>query len=154
MRRRDREVTEKNDIESIISRADVCRLAFAVNDTPYIVTLNFGYSPDENCFWFHCASEGRKLEMMKKNNYVCFEIDTDHHLISGNEACEFTMNFSSIVGYGFLTEVISIDQKINGLTHIMEHYSDRSSFEFNERMLEKTTLLKLEISTISCKRKI
>ena len=78
MRRHDSAVTEITDIESIISCSDVCRIAFADNDIPYIVTMNFGYTGGENpCLYFHCAPEGRKIELIGKNNYVCFEMDTD-----------------------------------------------------------------------------
>jgi nitroimidazol reductase NimA-like FMN-containing flavoprotein (pyridoxamine 5'-phosphate oxidase superfamily) len=79
MRRKDREIEDIRDLELIISNSDVCRVAFADNNMPYIVTMNFGYSGGDNsAFYFHCASEGRKLEMMRKNNLVCFELDTDH----------------------------------------------------------------------------
>ena len=46
--------------------------------------MNFGYVGGiEKRLYFHCANEGRKLDMIGKNNYVCFEMDSDHRLIEG-----------------------------------------------------------------------
>ncbi len=61
MRRKDREIKEVSILESIISNSDVCRIAFADNNLPYIVTLNFGYiGGDHPRFYFHCAKGGEK----------------------------------------------------------------------------------------------
>ena len=81
MRRSEREESDINVIEEIINKAEVCRIAFAVDNMPYVVPMNFGYTsnPVQRLF-FHCANEGRKLEMIRKNNYVCFEIDIDHQI--------------------------------------------------------------------------
>ncbi len=71
MRKKEREVADLQEIESIINMSEVCRLAFADMNVPYIVTMNFGYSGgDKKHLYFHCATEGRKLEMIRKNNYV------------------------------------------------------------------------------------
>jgi uncharacterized protein len=154
MRKKEREVSDIVEIESIISRADVCRIAFADQNVPYIVTLNFGYSGGENkFFWFHCAKEGRKLDMIKKNNYVCFELDTDHEIIEGKLACDYGMKYCSVVGYGYISIVNDNEEKIKGLNHIMEHYTGREEFEYKSEILEKTALLRLEVSNMSCKRK-
>jgi hypothetical protein len=155
MRRKDRKVSEASDLEHIISESDVCRVAFADNNTPYIVTLNFGYSGGENpCFYFHCAKEGRKLEMIRKNNFVCFELDTDHELYEGENGCDWGMKYSSVVGYGRISVVEGREARIAGLDCLMSHYSDRSDFTYDERIFGNTTLLKLEIEEMTGKRKI
>jgi hypothetical protein len=152
MRKQDREVTDIQLIEEIISRSDVCRIAFADNNIPYIVTMNFGYSGgDKKQLWFHCANEGRKLEIIKKNNYVCFEMDTDHLVVEGTKACDFTMKYSSIIGYGTLLIVKDPDEKKNGLNQIMYHYTGMKEFTYEESTLARTTLLRLEISEMKGK---
>jgi nitroimidazol reductase NimA-like FMN-containing flavoprotein (pyridoxamine 5'-phosphate oxidase superfamily) len=155
MRRKDRELTGPDEIEQIISRADVCRIALADNNIPYIVTLNFGYSGgDKACFYFHCAGEGRKLDMIRKNNFVCFELDTDHELYEGEKGCDWGMRFSSVVGYGHISIVENMESRIKALDSIMSHYSERKGFSYDERVLENTTILKLEISGMTAKRKV
>jgi nitroimidazol reductase NimA-like FMN-containing flavoprotein (pyridoxamine 5'-phosphate oxidase superfamily) len=154
MRRMERQVKEIEDIESIISRSDVCRIAFADNNTPYIVTLNFGYSGGDNpCLYFHCAPEGRKIEMIKKNNRVCFEMDTDHEIYSGEKGCDWGMKFSSVIGYGNISIVEDRKLKIEGLDCLMAHYSDQKGLSYNEKVLGKTLVLKLDIHEMTGKRK-
>jgi uncharacterized protein len=154
MRRADRQITDINEIESIISKADVCRVAFADNNTPYIVTMNFGYSGGPNpCLYFHCAPEGRKMDMIKKNNHVCFEMDTDHEIFGGEKGCDWGMKFKSVVGFGNISVLKERDTRINGLNCIMGHYSDRKSFSYDEKSLDMTMILKLEIEEMTGKVK-
>jgi len=155
MRRKDREIKDISELELIISGSDVCRIAFADNNLPYIVTMNFGYSGGERpCFYFHCSNEGKKLEMLKNNNFVCFELDTDHEIYEGENGCDWGMRFSSIIGYGRISVLWEREQRIAGLNSIMSHYSDREGFSYDERVLENTTILRLDIEEMTGKRKI
>jgi uncharacterized protein len=155
MRRKDRQIKEVLDLESIISRCDVCRVAMAENNLPYIVTMNFGYlGGDRPCFYFHCASEGRKIEMIRKNNFVCFELDTDHEIYEGPDGCDWGMKFSSIIGYGRISVVEEREARISGLDSIMSHYSGRKDFSYDEGVLGNTTILRLDIEEMTGKRKI
>ena len=67
MRRRDREITSRQEIDAIIRAAEVCRLAFADRDEPYVVPVSFGY--DGEALFIHTAKTGRKLEFIEANNY-------------------------------------------------------------------------------------
>jgi len=152
MRKKEREITDIQEIEKIITRSDVCRIAFADHDVPYIVTMNFGYTGGEKKFlWFHCAKEGRKLEMIRKNNFVCFEMDTDHLLAGGTMACDFSMSYSSVVGYGNISVIDDAEEKKTGLNQIMSHYTGKNDFSFNPATLARTLILRLEITEITGK---
>jgi len=154
MRRQDREVRDNSDIESIISRSDVCRIAFADNNIPYIVTLNFGYTGGENrCLYFHCAPEGRKIQLIGKNNFVCFEMDTDHVLYKGKKECDWGMKYSSVIGYGKISIIHDHAEKKKGLDSIMSHYSDRSDFIYDEKIMSKTVILRIDIEEMTGKKK-
>ena len=154
MRRKERELTDISEIESIIRASDVCRIAFANDNVPYIVTMNFGYVGGKNqCLYFHCAPDGRKLLMIRRNNYVCFEMDTHHVIFKGDKGCEWGMNYSSIVGYGKIFVVDNSKEKLAGLGHIMDHYGGSGVYSYDENVLTRTTILRLEISEITGKRK-
>jgi uncharacterized protein len=154
MRRKDREITDIQKLESIINNCDVCRVAFANGDVPYIVTMNFGYpGGTEKRIYFHCANEGRKLDMIRNNDYVCFEFDTDHILHKGNMACDFGMSFSSVVGYGHITIVIEPEEMISGFHHIMSHYVGKGEFSYDQKVLERTLVLRLDITEMTGKIK-
>ena len=153
MRRKEKEITNIEEIESIISHADVCRIAFADGNDPYIVTLNFGYSGgNEKKIYFHCADEGKKLEMIRKNNYVCFEMDTDHNLHTGRNACDYGMSYRSVVGWGRISVLTDDKEKKTGLDSIMSHYSQEKSFSYNQSTLDRTLLLRLDILKVSGKK--
>jgi uncharacterized protein len=153
MRKKEREITDIHELESIINRCDVCRIAFADVNIPYIVTMNFGYSGKERTIYFHCAGEGRKIEMVKKNNHVCFEMDTDHVLNDGKKACDFGMSYRSIVGYGDITIVRDPEEKISGLNQIMLHYTGKGGFTYEQDVLDKTMILRLDIREMTGKKK-
>jgi len=153
MRREDREITDIILTEEIISKADVCRIAFASENVPYIVTMNFGYEGGEHPrFWFHGAGEGRKHEMIRKNSYVCFELDVDHELFSGERGCDWGMKYKSIVGYGNISIITDRKIKIEGLNSIMKHYSGRTDHSFSEKVTDRTTVLMLEVKEITAKK--
>ena len=154
MRRTDREIKTSTEIEKIIQKSDVCRIALANDNFPYIVTLNFGYtSQPQQSFYFHCAREGKKLEMISKNNLVCFEMDIDHKLIKGEKSCDWGMSFRSIIGYGKISVVIEKEEKIRGMNCIMDHYNGKGDYEYNEKVFENTAILRLDIEEMSGKNK-
>jgi nitroimidazol reductase NimA-like FMN-containing flavoprotein (pyridoxamine 5'-phosphate oxidase superfamily) len=154
MRRKDREVFEDEIIKDIISRADVCRIALAIENEPYIVTMNFGFVPeDKGVLYFHCANEGRKLDMIKKNSHVCFQMDTDHKLYVGEKGCDWGMNFSSVVGYGNISIITDNDKKTDGLNAIMLHYGAPGGITYSGNVIKRTTILRLDISEITGKKK-
>ena len=154
MRRNDREVTQIDIIEEIIRKSDVCRIAIANGNIPYIVTMNFGYSPGrEKKLYFHCAPAGRKLDMLKVNNYVSFEMDTDHEIYGGEKGSDWGMKFSSVVGYGNISFVTEREEKINGLNFIMAKYGGAGEYSYDEEVMERTTILRLDIIEITGKRK-
>lgn len=153
MRRNERKISDIQLIEDIINKADVCRIAFANVNIPYIVTLNFGYmlSP-ENRLYFHCASEGKKLEMLKENSYVCFEMDIDHKIYSGMKGCDWGMKYSSVVGYGHISIITGKEDRKFGLNCIMRHYGGEQEYSFDDEVFERTTILRLDITEMTGKK--
>jgi len=153
MRRKEREIKDISEIEDVISLCDVCRIAFAYDNIPYIVTMNFGYSGgDYKKLYFHCARVGKKLDMIKKNNYVCFEFDTDHNLHKDKTACDFGMSYRSVVGWGKIKVITEDEEKKQGLSHLMSHYSDRDDFSYEKRILDKMIVLRLDIIEMKGKK--
>lgn len=153
MRRKDREITELSDLMGIMKKAPVCRVAFFDGDYPYIVPLNFGVTIDNEklILYFHCAAEGKKLSLLKRNNKVAFEIDCPGKYIDGAVACDSTMAFESVCGNGVIT-IVPDEEKLAGLTALMGQYSDKSHYEFDEGLMKAVTVLKLTVNDITGKR--
>ena len=155
MRRKDRAIGDRESLAAIIEEADACRLAFAAGDTPYIVTMNFGYEWEGRLpvFYFHCAREGRKLEMMRANPRVCFELDAGHGLKKGPAPCDWGMSYSSLVGYGVLGELGGESERREGLDRVMRHYGWTGEGEYSPGVLAATKVLRLAVDEMSGKRK-
>jgi uncharacterized protein len=154
MRRKDREVTDIVTIEEIIRKSDVCRIALADNNVPYIVTMNFGYTTKpQPRFYFHCASQGKKLDMIRKNNFVCFAMDTGHEIYTGASGCDWGMKFNSIVGYGKISVITEEKEKRVGLNCIMNHYGAEKEYIYDEEVLERTVVLRLDVEELTGKKK-
>ncbi|HUT66271.1 MAG TPA: pyridoxamine 5'-phosphate oxidase family protein [Spirochaetota bacterium] len=153
MRRKEREIKDLQEIEDIIEKSDVCRIALSDNDVPYIVTMNFGFRKGANpCLFFHCAKEGKKIDMIKCNNLACFQFDIDHALGKTEVRCNCGMKYRSVVGTGKISFVTEREQKIEALGYLMHHYVGGHSHQFEEKNLEGTTVLRLDIDEISGKK--
>lgn len=154
MRRSDRKISTIKQLEEIIQKTDVCRIALSNENIPYIVTMNFGYiNKPEQTIFFHCANKGKKLDMIRKNNYVCFEMDTDHKISRGKRGCDWSMKFSSIIGYGSISVVTEKEEKITGMNNIMVHYGGEGEYFYDEKLFEQTTILRLKILEMTGKKK-
>lgn len=155
MRRTDREVSGMENLISIIKKCNVCRLAFFDEEYPYIIPLNFGYSyeSEELILYFHGAKAGKKLDLIHANNKVGFEMDCSHKLIEGDEACEYSMEFESVCGNGYM-EHLDKESKPFALTRLMKQYTDMENFHFNEKVLDATEVLQLKVCNITGKKKV
>ena len=149
MRRKEKEIKSKEEIESVIKKALVCRLGMADESGPYIVPLSFGYR--EGSLFFHSAKEGRKLDILRKNNKVCFEIDTDHEIVESEKACKWGMKYKSVIGFGNAFIIEDMESKKTALDVIMGHYSGRS-FEFEEKEMNRFVIIKVEIESMTGKK--
>ena len=154
MRRRDREITDNEKIKEIIKACDCCRLGLNDNGKVYIVPLNFGFTEENEkyTFYFHGAKTGRKLDIIKQNNYAGFEFDTNHEIYTkGDKACDYTARFQSIIGNGKITIIENSNEKMKALLELMKHNTGKSEWEFDERMIKAVTVFKLEVEEMSCK---
>jgi len=155
MRRKDREITTREEMIEVFQKADACRVAFAVDNIPYIVCMNYGFEWEGEfpILYFHCAHEGKKLEQMKANPYVCFQIDTDHELKYIEEKVHCTMDYSSLVGMGYLELVSDEEGRKRGLDLLMEHHGHPLPPEYPEGSMKRTTVLRLRVTEVTGKKK-
>ena len=149
MRRKDKEIKDKDVIESIIKRATVCRIGLSENNVPYIVPLVFGYKND--CLYFHSAPEGKKIDIIKQNNNVCFELDVDCELVKSEDPCNWDMKYYSVIGFGKAFFVDDLEGKRKALNIIMEHYSS-NSHEYPVNEINKVTIIKVKIDSMTGKK--
>lgn len=149
MRRKEREIVDKEIIKEIILNSKICRLGIMGKEYPYIVPLNYGYR--DNSLYFHCAQEGKKLDLIRDNNKVCFEIEARYEILKDEVSCKWTTKYSSIIGNGRIVILTKTADKINGLNIIMEHHGKMDN-SFNEKVLCKLIILRLDIEDLTAKQ--
>ena len=149
MRRKDKKINDPKIIRDILKTADTVRIAMIDDNEPYIVPLNYGYK--DNVLYIHCAKEGRKIDILKKNPRVCFEIEGKSELITGDEACKWTMNFQSLIGYGHVEILKEKDEKIAGLDILMSQFGSYNN-SYTPKHVDAIIILKLTIESITGKQ--
>lgn len=158
MRRKDREVLDEVKIDKFIRNCDCCRIGFydKENNEVYIVPLNFGYSHVDNkrVFYFHGAKEGRKIELISKTKKVGFEMDSNHELIIGKMACNYSERYQSVMGTGLISFVEDKDEKIAALNEIMFQSTGKKDWDFPEPMLNGVVVFKIEVTSLSAKERL
>jgi nitroimidazol reductase NimA-like FMN-containing flavoprotein (pyridoxamine 5'-phosphate oxidase superfamily) len=152
MRRHDKEISSRAEIDAIIRSAIVCRLALARDTQPYMVPVSFGY--DGTSIFFHTAPKGRKIDFIEANNRVCFEFENNVELVADDDdACAWTFSFESVIGYGTVIELISPEDKRHGLNQIMLHYSGRE-WDIPETRTATTRVWRIDIESVTGKRSV
>jgi len=149
MRRSDKEITDKRIIETILSKSEICRIGIADTDIPYIVPLNYGYS--DGTIYFHSASRGRKIDLLKRNNKVFFEIEYASEIIKGDVPCGWSTKYRSVMGSGII-EIIDDPVEIRkGLDIIISHYGSKNNL-YDQANLKRVVILKLKIEKLTAKQ--
>ena len=154
MRRKDREITDLNVIAEFIAKEQILRIAFYDEGDIYILPVNYGYIYDgKYSFYFHGAKAGRKYELTKSQPNVGFEIDGNYKLVEGEEACDFSATFQSVIGSGRLLLVEDSQEKIKGLNAIMKQTTTKEKWHYSDKMLEAVAVFRLDVDKLSCKAK-
>lgn len=155
MRRKNREVTDINEIKAIVDKLSVARLGMNDEGKVYIVPMNFGYEWREGrklALYFHCAKVGRKIDILKKNNAVCLEMDGSHGLMEGDKACDYSYYFASLIGNGTVEFVEDTQEKIHGLSLIMKHMAGMEDANFEEKWVNAVCIFKVELTEYRVKQ--
>lgn len=152
MRKLNKRITDPIELMQIISKCDVCSVAFYDDEYPYVIPMNFGITCKEGNFtmYFHGSKTGKKIQLLNQNNRVAFELNCNHNLIFGNKACDTSMGYESICGTGIIS-IVDDNDKITALTAIMNQYRNETEYLFENKHIEKVTLLKLTVNNINGK---
>ena len=154
MRRSDREITDLGEILSIISVCKGIDLVMVYGGWAYILPLNFGYACEGGAFSFFChsAREGRKLDILRKNPTVAFEMDCRGALDEHDVACQCGYYFASVTGVGHV-EFLDGEEKLVALTSLMRHMAGRED-QFTEQQARTVEVFAVRADKLSAKAKV
>lgn len=152
MRRKDKLVTDNKQLHEVIHKAEVGRLAMADGNEPYVIPLSFGF--DGTHLYFHAAREGRKVDILKRNNLVCVEFEENVKLLkSVNKVCDWSVQYFSVLCHGKAELIEDLEEKRYGLNQVVKQYSPDFSFHpFTERELSSVLVYKILIDRMVGKK--
>ena len=151
MRRQEREIRDEAEIQEILEKGLVCRLGLYDGQYPYVVPLNYGYR--NGCMYFHCAREGKKTDILKKNGRVCIEVDIDFRVVRGETPCRWTAKYRSVIGFGRARIIDDEREKKAGLDVIMAHYGG-SGGGYDEKSLQRTAVIEVVLESMTGKQSL
>jgi nitroimidazol reductase NimA-like FMN-containing flavoprotein (pyridoxamine 5'-phosphate oxidase superfamily) len=137
---------EMEKVENIISKAKVCRLGLSENNQPYVVPMSFGYH--EMALYFHTGKKGKKMEILKNNQNVCFEMEAGLEIVPAENPCKWNMLYESVVGFGRALILEDPAEKRKALDVIVKHYGG-TVMAYDEKRVDGLAVIKVEIDSMT-----
>lgn len=139
-----KDITDNSEMLEVISKCKVCHVGFSEDGIPYVLAFNFGYA--DGIVYLHCAKEGHKLNVLKNNNNVCVEFDTDHEIFARHKevACSWRMRYRSVVAWGKAEIVEDYDKKVEALNIFMRNYTDME-FKYSTPSVNNVNIIAIAI---------
>jgi len=70
MRRKEKEVTDRAEMVRVLNTVRYVTVAMCDEDGPYLATLSHGYDAERGVIYFHCAQDGRKVDILRRDGRV------------------------------------------------------------------------------------
>ena len=154
MTKRERQVADENQIRHILDTAKVLHLGLAVDNEPYVVPMNYGYTMEEGklVLYLHSALQGKKIDMMRANPSVFFELDCDWIPFEGEKPCQYGLGYSSVMGCGKAQIVEDVQEKMKAMTALMKTQTGKD-FSFNERLVSIVAVIRIDVAEYTAKHR-
>ncbi len=152
--RREREVTDMEDILYILDKSKIVHLGLIDGDEPYVVPMNYGYTMENGVLtlYLHGATEGRKIDIIKENPKVFFEMECDIVPFEGITACHYGTTYASVMGRGKAELLCDPEEKKQAMSILMKTQTG-NDFEFNDRMVKVVSVIKITAAEYTAKRR-
>ena len=154
MTRREREVTDTTEIKGILDRSQIVHIGMVDEEGVYVVPMNYGYTLEDGVLtlYLHGARRGRKIEAMRENPDVFFEMECDLEPFESDVPCKYGIAYASVMGRGKAEIIEDMDEKRRGLSLFMKTQTGKD-FSFNDRMAEVVSVIKITSTDFTAKRR-
>lgn len=154
MTRREREITDLEEIRKILDKAKVLHLGLCDGDQPYVLPMNYGYVMEDGrlTLYLHGAKTGYKYEIIEKNPKVSFEMECDVMPFEGKVACQYGTAYASVIGRGRAEILEDVQEKINALAVLMKTQTGKD-FSFDEKLVSIVNVIKITASEFTAKKR-
>jgi nitroimidazol reductase NimA-like FMN-containing flavoprotein (pyridoxamine 5'-phosphate oxidase superfamily) len=149
-RKRNVLITDRRQIDEIISACQVCHLGMALNGEPYVVPITFGY--DGSRIYLHTGFLGRKIDYWETNSRVCVQFEDSVTVIPNKaDPCKTGLTYRSVIGWGTIREIEDATRKGEALSQIMLHYG-QGQYPFSAEAVDSVRMWEIEIENIAAKK--
>lgn len=154
MTRRERQVTDMAEICGILDRCKVVHIGLVDGDEAYVVPMNYGYTMEngELTLYLHGACRGRKIDLMRQNPKVFFEMECDLEPFEGDVACRYGLAYSSLMGRGLAEIVDDVEEKMDCMSRFMKTQTGKD-FTFNEKLVGVVSVIRIRATDYTAKRR-
>lgn len=143
IRRKEKAIIDVNEMKEILQKAQYITIAMCQDNQPYLVTLSHGYDPEQNAFFFHCASEGKKIDILTSNNVVWGQALVDEGYVQG--ACDHL--YATTQFRGKVTFIQEPEEKRRALMNMI-HKLDANPLAIIEKQLTEKSIARITIGRI------
>lgn len=150
--KREREVTDLNQIRAILDKSLVLHLGMVDGDEPYVVPMNYGYTLEDGklTLYLHGATRGRKLDVLRANPKVFFSMECDVVPFEGPVPCRYGTTYASILGSGEAEIVENVEEKKEAMSILMKTQTSRD-FTFDDRMVSIVSVIRITVRDFTAK---
>ena len=154
MTKRERQITDPQQIQRILDTGKVLHLGLAVDNEPYVVPMNYGYTMEDGklVLYLHCATQGKKLDMIRANPRVFFELDCDRMPFEGDKPCQYGLVYSSVMGRGTARILEDTEEKIRAMTLLMKTQTGKD-FDFTDRLVSIVSVIRIDVAEYTAKHR-
>ena len=154
MTKREFQITDEAKIRQILDSAKVLHLGLAVDNEPYVVPMNYGYRLEEGrlTLYLHCATKGKKLDMLQANPKVFFEMDCDRMPFEGDKPCQYGLVYSSVMGRGTARIIEDVEEKKQAMSILMKTQTGKD-FSFDEKLVSIVSVIRIDAAEYTAKHR-
>ncbi len=156
MNRRDLEITKQEDFRYVLEHCHSINVGMHDGEDIYILPMNYGYVLEEDkklTFYIHSGKRGKKLELLRANGRISFEMDCDHQLIEGEKPCQYGYAYVSMMGKGNAVIVEDVQEKQKALSILMSCLTGKE-FEFTEKLTTIVEIIRIDVEEYTGKRRL
>lgn len=153
MRRKDKEVTSREWMFSVLRRGLYAEIALAGTDgAPYVLPMSYGF--DDGHLFIHGAMAGMKIDLLRQNPRVCFNILAKAELYRNpDDPSNVSFEFESVTGFGTARFVEDTEEKLAATRLLMEHYGAPMNARL-EAKLKATCVIAIDIEEMTGKQSV
>jgi len=154
MTKRERQITDEKKILDILDAGKVLHLGLAVDNEPYVVPMNYGYTYENGklVVYLHSAVRGKKLDMIRANPKVFFEMDCDLIPFESEKPCQYGLSYSSVMGRGTAVIVEDVEEKMKAMSLLMKTQT-KKDFSFNEQLVSIVSVIRIDVAEYTAKHR-